>query len=365
MKKLIALIFGGRSGEHEISIISARGVYHALDRDKYDIQLIGISKKGAWYLCNEEILGTGEMLPSIEDEDVIRLPEIAVIPDTTSRSFIDLNTKKKYGPFDAAIPLTHGPLGEDGSIQGLLRLAGIPCIGADILGSAIGMDKVVSKHLFMQAGLKVLPFLYFIKDEDIDLEKIEQVLDYPVFVKPACLGSSVGISMATDRYLLKASIKNAFSFDSKVIIEKGIRAREIECAVLGNSNPRASCLGEIIPKGHEFYSYEAKYIDPEGAMLIIPASLDNDIEKMGRQIAIKAYKAASITGMARVDMFLTKDGFFINELNTIPGFTPISMYPKLWEYSGLPFPKLLDRLIELAHEANLLDYPLHIKAKYQ
>lgn len=296
----IAILFGGRSAEHEVSLISAKNVLAVIDRKRYEVTEIKIPKAGDF----------------------------------------DFNQLKK---FDVVFPVLHGPFGEDGTIQGLLKLAGVPFIGAGVLGSAVGMDKEVQKRLLRDAGIPIAKFIVLCT---LDLP----VIKFPVFVKPACLGSSVGVTKAHNIKELKAAIKKAFEYDRKVIIEETIIGREIECSVLGNENPIVSLPGEVIPEGkHEFYDYEAKYLDENGAKLAVPARLTKRQISKIQQTAIKAYKTLCCEGMARVDMFLTKSGkVFVNEINTIPGFTNISMYPKLWEASGLSYSKLIDKLITLA-----------------
>ncbi|HUD44651.1 MAG TPA: D-alanine--D-alanine ligase family protein [Patescibacteria group bacterium] len=308
IKKLkVAILFGGKSAEHEVSIQSAKNVYNALDKNKYDIVMIGINRDGQW-----------------EIDDI-----------------------KK---FDVIFPVLHGPFGEDGTIQGLLKTINLPFVGSDVLGSAIGMDKDVAKRLLKETKIPVVPFLTFAKSSKISFEQIVKKFGLPFFVKPANLGSSVGISKVHSENEFKQAIIKAFSYDNKILIEQYIKGREIECSVLGNDDPIASIPGEIIPS-HEFYDYAAKYLDENGAMLKIPAELSQEIIKTIQKLAIKTFKTLCLQGMARVDFFLSqKNKLYVNEVNTIPGFTNISMYPKLWEASGMPQKQLLDRLIELALE---------------
>jgi len=338
MKKIkVGIIFGGKSSEHEVSLMSTKSIVKAINKDKYEIILIGIDKNGSWsyyniknYLLNEnnpKTIKLGRPLKALQMD------------------FSKLNVQK---PFDVAFPVLHGLNGEDGTVQGFLKLFEIPFIGADVLGSAIGMDKDVSKKLLRDANIPIANFLTFRKSEQISFPKIKKELGFPFFIKPANAGSSVGVSKIKDQKLFKEAIYSAFMHDSKILAEEYIKGREIECSVLGNENPIASLPGEVVPL-HEFYSYEAKYIDENGAKLICPAELSKKTIKDVQELAIKTYKTLELKGMARVDFFLKANGkLFVNEVNTIPGFTKISMYPKLWEISGLSYPKLLDRLIKLA-----------------
>ncbi len=307
-KKLkIGVLFGGKSAEHEVSVISAQNIMKALDKNKYQIFPVKINKNGKF----------------------------------------NLNAVKN---FDIIFPVLHGPYGEDGSIQGLLKLAGIPYVGAGVLGSAVGMDKDVMKRLLKEAGIPTCKFLILLSLEKKSLKEISKVLGLPIFIKPANLGSSVGIHKVKNEENWNSALKDAFQYDSKVIIEQAIKGREIECAVLGNEKPIASVPGEVIVNS-EFYSYEAKYIDENGATVEIPTKIPKATIKKIRETAVKTFKVLNCEGMGRVDFFLKENGeILVNEINTIPGFTDISMYPKLWEASGLPISKLLDKLIKLAIE---------------
>ena len=314
MKKRVGLIFGGQSPEHEISIQSATSVLRAINREKYDVVPIAIDKDGKWHL--ESMTGKEICLFT---EDII----------------------------DVAFPLLHGPLGEDGTVQGLLKLAGIPCVGSDVLGSAIAMDKDVMKRLLRDAGIPS-PRFCALQTADVEVEAIVEELGLPLFVKPANMGSSVGISKVTSKEGVLPAIQEALLYDRKVMIEEAISGREIECAVLGNEAPVASLPGEIIPH-RDFYSYEAKYIDKEGATLVVPAKLDKCVVEEIRSLSVQAFTTLCCDGMARVDFFIREDGkVFVNELNTIPGFTKISLYPRMWEASGVSYEELIDRLIQLA-----------------
>jgi D-alanine-D-alanine ligase len=352
MKKIkVAVIFGGRSAEHEVSLQSARNIIESLDTEKYDPVLIGIDRKGRWYLNEKSI-----HLLNSDSPSMIQLAEqkneIALTPTGESRKLINLSTNKPAGDIDVIFPVLHGPYGEDGSVQGLAKMANIPCVGAGILGSAIGMDKDIMKRLLRDAGIKTAEFVTLVKDtvKLFPYERLTGLLGSTFFVKPANLGSSVGINKVSARETFMQAIEEAFSYDNKIIVEQAITGREIECAVLGNDNPVASVAGEIIPND-TFYSYNAKYIDEKGATLVVPAKLTVKQLKKIQDISVRTFKTLECRGMARVDMFLTpSDEIIVNEINTIPGFTMISMYPKLWEYSGIPYTKLIDRLINLAIE---------------
>jgi D-alanine-D-alanine ligase len=346
----VGVLFGGRSGEHEVSLISAASVIRAMDPAKYEVSPIGISREGRWHM------GSGARAPLSE---ILKNGRV-VIPsaDPSGPKFFVADQRPGAKPLlgvDVIFPVLHGTFGEDGTIQGLLELAGIPYVGAGVLGSAAGMDKDIMKRLFRDAGLPVVDWVLVMRSEwgqsPARLRKlIEAKLGYPLFIKPANLGSSVGISKVHDRSELGPAIDLAAGYDRKVIVEKGLDAREIECSVLGNDSPQASVPGEIVPL-NEFYDYEAKYVK-EGSELVIPAKLSRAATRRVKQLALRAFRAVDCAGMARVDFLLDRPSgtLFVNELNTIPGFTPISMYPKMWEASGLPYSALLDRLIELAFE---------------
>lgn len=353
----VGVIFGGRSAEHEVSLVSAASVINALDKEKYEILPIGITPEGRW-------LSTHEALRLLKEKHgVDNIPEHILVPDPRKRGLVLLHkssASEASHPVDVFFPVLHGTYGEDGTIQGLFELADVPYVGAGVLGSAVGMDKVVQKHLLQQAKIPVAPGIWFLFSEFESYRKkiinqIEKKLRYPCFVKPANMGSSVGISKAHNKTELIDAIFLAGEFDRKILVEKGIeQAREIECSVLGNDDPTASVPGEIIPS-NEFYDYDAKYVDGKSAA-IIPAKLSKPVTRKIQEYAVSAFKALSCEGMARVDFLVTKktNKIFLNEINTIPGFTSISMYPKLWQASGLSYPALLDKLIELAidrHEA--------------
>jgi len=356
LKKLnVLVLFGGISGEHEVSLTSAKNIISSLDPGKYNPVLVGIDKSGKWhyykkanYLLNE----TDPKLISLSRSNI----EVSLSHSPSENNLISLNENLPAGDkkIDVAIPVLHGPFGEDGTIQGLLEMAGIPYVGSDVLGSAIGMDKDVMKRLLREAGIDTPKFVVFNKTDyeegSISYSKISKHTGIPFFVKPANLGSSLGISKVKSEKDFAKDVKEAFRFDLKVIFEEAITGREIECSVLGNDNPRASLPGEIIPS-HEFYSYDAKYIDENGAELETPAKLSKVQIARVQDLSIRVFKVLCAKGLARVDFFLTPEGNFLcNEINTFPGFTKISMYPKLWEATGISFSELIDTLIELAIE---------------
>lgn len=348
-KLRVGVIFGGRSGEHEVSLVSATSIINALDKTKYDVVPIGITKEGRWISSQESL----QLLKS--KEGLERAPERFLVPEPTRQSLVSLSGDTRTEmKLDVVFPVVHGTFGEDGTLQGLLELANLPYVGAGVLASAVGMDKIVQKQLHKQAGLPIVKYSWFLSAHCRANPKrvavaVEKTLRYPVFVKPANTGSSVGISKAHDRRELLAAVELAAEYDRKVIVEQGVRnAREIEVSVLGNDEPIASVPGEIIPSS-EFYDYDAKYVDGK-SRAEIPAKMPKETARQLRQLAVKAFTTLDCAGMARVDFFVTKKSnrIFLNEINTIPGFTSISMYPKLWEASGISYSQLLDRLIQLA-----------------
>ncbi|MBM7582415.1 D-alanine-D-alanine ligase [Caldicoprobacter guelmensis] len=347
-KLKVAILFGGQSGEHEVSLMSCTSVVKNMDRDKYDIYFIGITKTGKWLLFEGDV-------EDIQNGKWEAGAQPIVFPgDPSFKGFFLVANPSKIYKVDVVFPIMHGPHAEDGTIQGLLELANIPYVGCDVVASSVAMDKAMAKAVFDSFGLPQGKYLVVLRQEfeqklqDV-IEAIESKLGYPCFVKPSNMGSSVGITKAHDRQELIDGLKEAGRYDRKIVVEAFINCREIECAVLGNNDPQASVLGEIIPC-NEFYDYNAKYFDDGKSRLIIPADLPQEKTQEIRQLAIKAYKALDCSGMARVDFFVEKDTLqvFINEVNTIPGFTRISMYPKLWEATGVPYSRLIDRLIELA-----------------
>lgn len=348
MKKKIkvCLLFGGKSGEHEISLLSAKSIYNALDKNKYKVILVAIDKQGKWLFLNDSNYLLNSFNPKLVKINKANARNITFVSKGKKAELLSLESGITITSVDVFFPITHGTFGEDGCIQGLLELLNTTYVGANVLGSAIGMDKDIMKKLLKYAKIPIAEFNTFKRGEQVNTKGLK----YPVFVKPANMGSSVGITKVKNKKELNSAIKKAFLYDTKILIEEYIKAREIECSVLGNENPIASIPGEIIPK-HEFYSYTAKYIDENGAELKIPAKLSSNKIKEIQYLAIKAYKALECSGMARVDFFLTLKGkIILNEINTLPGFTKISMYPKLWEISGIPYTRLLDKLIKLAIE---------------
>jgi D-alanine-D-alanine ligase len=348
MKKKIrvGILFGGKSAEHEVSVQSAKNVYQALDKEKYEPVLIGIDKQGLWH-----------NLPSPHPFKQSNLTQ--TVTDVISRSGMTRNLQedeishfvRNDNHIDVIFPVLHGPYGEDGTIQGFLKLLGLPFVGAGVLGSAVGMDKDVAKRLLRDAGLPVARFLVFIRSDNeiLSFESVKEELGLPFFVKPANLGSSIGVSRVHSATEFEVAVAKAFAHDAKILIEEGINAREIECSVLGNEEKITSVPGEIIPS-HEFYDYDAKYIDESGAKLEIPAKLTKQQTREIQHLAVRACEVLCVDSMARVDFFIDKIAhqIYVNEINTIPGFTNISMYPKLWEASGIGYTELIDRLIQLA-----------------
>jgi D-alanine-D-alanine ligase len=367
-KKLrVGVLFGGRSSEHEISLRSALTVMSAMDPKLYEIVPIGIGRDGRWYLKSDALKMLKQETPKLGALKRGGTP-VSILPHPDSRALVRAPGRDESHrltrldasvsrPLDVVFPVLHGTYGEDGTVQGLLELAGIPYVGAGVLASAVGMDKDLQKRLLRDAGVRVVRYFPLVHaDYEQNPGRATECADslgYPVFVKPNALGSSVGISKVKSCAELKPAVEYAFEYDRKVLIEAACEGREFECAVLGNDRPEASAVGEIIVKGdHEFYSYESKYVDPTGSDTKIPAELPQAATEHVRALSVAAFTALSIRGMARVDFLARRDlsEIFVNEVNTIPGFTAISMYPKLWEHCGLPLPKLVDRLIELALE---------------
>jgi D-alanine-D-alanine ligase len=382
MKKIrVGILFGGRSGEHEVSLLSAASVLQAIDRKKYEVVPIGITREGRWVTASHAellLVGKGDSAKHLRAGDpeatpaaaILRRGESVLVPPVPSQALVPFEREASaiassnsdhVLSVDVIFPVLHGTFGEDGTIQGLFELAGLAYVGSGVLGSATGMDKDVMKRLFASVKLPMVRHVTFRRDEWKQAPKriracIESALRYPVFVKPANLGSSVGISKVHNSKELGPAIETAAQFDRKIVVEQGVggqrgKARELEVAVLGNDAPEASVVGEVVP-GKEFYDYEAKYLS-EGSDLIVPAKLTRTQTKQVREMAIAAFRACDCAGLARVD-FLMQPGprgrIFVNEINTLPGFTSISMYPRLWAASGVPYPKLIDRLIRLAME---------------
>ncbi|MEZ4410444.1 MAG: D-alanine--D-alanine ligase [Polyangiales bacterium] len=352
-KLRVGLIFGGRSGEHEISLRSARSIVDALDRERYEPVLVGIDHDGRWHLqeAARTLLDPASAVLALD----AAAPQVSVAPGGDGGALVVAPNEAPASAIDVVFPVLHGTYGEDGTIQGLLEMAGLPYVGSGVLGSSAGMDKDVAKRLLASEGLPVVDG-FVLRASDgrghLDVaEEVERRFGWPVFVKPANMGSSVGVSKVSGSDPLATALASAFRYDTKVLIERAHRVREVEVAVLGNDHPEASVPGEIRPT-HEFYSYEAKYLDEHGAGLDIPARVSESQAAELRALAVRAFRALDLSGMARVDFFIDRDDgrVFVNEVNTIPGFTSISMYPKLWEASGLPYPALIDRLIALAME---------------
>lgn len=336
-KTRIGIFFGGKSAEHEVSIRSAKNVLEAIDLDRFDPVLIGIDRTGEWHHVNSD-----QLLSSQEPGVISTAPII--------ERFQGIQTLH----LDVAMPILHGPMGEDGTMQGFFELANIPYVGPGVLASAACMDKEYTKRLLRDAGLLIAPFVVLYKDDHYNAADIFAQLGQILFVKPANMGSSVGVNRADSEETLTSAIKTAFEYDTKILIESAITGDEIECAVLGNETPEASAIGRVIPQV-DFYSYDAKYVDESGAALEIPANIPGAVVNDAQETALLAYKALGCAGMSRVDMFVQASGeIVINEINTIPGFTSISMYPKLWEISGLPYQDLITKLIELAQERHLV-----------
>lgn len=346
MKKRIGLLYGGKSAEHEVSLATAAAVSKAINFNEYEVHPIFITLDGEWRRGPE----LTEPVQSIEE---LQFNQGAIGKPNNITDFL-INEQGEQVNFDVIFPLLHGTNGEDGTVQGLLEVLNIPYVGNGVLSSAAGMDKVIMKQLFEIAGLNQVPYVYFIRSEwnneqSIILEKCEEELAWPMFVKPANLGSSVGISKATNRKELTEAIEFAFKYDRKVLVEQGVVAREIEMAVLGNDEPKVSVAGEIKPN-QEFYDYDSKYKD-NSTSLIIPAVITGEVESTMKDMAIRAFKILDCAGLVRSDFFVTEENeVYINEVNTLPGFTPVSMYPLLWQHTGLSYPKLIDTLIELAIE---------------
>lgn len=356
----VGILFGGRSGEHEVSLASARSILAHIDRGRYEVVPIGVTKEGEWIVGGDPL----RMLSAGLSEDTTPATLLAdpsrrglwnlqaVAKDETEERAI---TAVRKARLDVVFPVLHGTYGEDGTVQGLLELAGVPYVGSGVLASALAMDKAVANDVFRAHDLPVAPYIVVKRKTWAEqpaevVEQVEAALSYPIFVKPANLGSSVGISKAHSREELPGALDLAARYDRKLVVQQGIEAREIEVSVLGNDDPVASVPGEVIPS-REFYDYQAKYIDDDSA-LMIPAQLDEKTTQRVREMAVRAYKALDCAGMARADFLLEKPTgkVWVNELNTIPGFTQISMYPKLWEATGISYPELIDRLIELAVE---------------
>jgi D-alanine-D-alanine ligase len=346
----LAILYGGRSAEHEVSVVSARSMMEAVDPDRYEILPIAITKQGRWLLPSRgpaELQAAPGALPAATEEGT----PFSLQPGGGAVQAPGQESQ----PIDVVFPLLHGPNGEDGTVQGMLDLAGIPYVGSGVRASALGMDKEMQKRIFASHGLPVVPWRHvhareWERDAEALVGSIAEEIGLPAFTKPGNLGSSVGVNRCRTREELGAGIAEALRFDDKALVEQAVRAKELECAVLGNDEPEASVVGEIVPH-HDFYDYAAKYLE-EGSDLIVPARIPDAVSDRIRSLAVQAFEAIDCAGMARVDFFWEEapDRLWINEINTIPGFTPISMYPRLWDASGVPYAKLIDRLVELALE---------------
>lgn len=360
MTKLrVGIVFGGKSAEHEVSLQSAKNIIEAIDKSKFDVTLLGIDKQGEWHVND-----AGSYLLNAEDPKLIALNrsnnKVAAIPGQTHGQLIDGQNSAALAQIDVIFPIVHGTLGEDGSLQGLLRMANLPFVGSCVLGSAVSMDKDITKRLLRDAGLNVAPFVTLTRANRTqhNFASLSEKLGLPLFVKPANQGSSVGVSKVKTEQEFNEAVRLAFSFDHKVLVESAIVGREIECAVLGNDEPAASVCGEVVVSD-DFYSYDTKYISETGARVVAPADIPAATNDKIRAIAVAAFQALECKGLARVDVFLTgSDEVVINEINTLPGFTNISMYPKLWAASGLGYRDLITRLIELALERHQQDQQL-------
>ncbi|MFD0051900.1 D-alanine--D-alanine ligase [Actinomycetes bacterium NPDC127524] len=345
MKTKLGLLYGGKSAEHNVSLQTAYAVLKALDLEKFDIHPIYITEEGQW------VNGPQLTAPVESVKELAYASEQTFSPMALSASAEAGENREGY---DVIFPLLHGPNGEDGTVQGMLELLNIPYVGNGVLASSAGMDKVIMKNIFAQAGLPQVKYSWFVrtqweKDKEGAYQKVEEELGYPCFVKPANLGSSVGISKCTSKEELEAAFIEAFQFDRKIIVEEGVTAREVEIGVLGNDEPKCSVAGEIIPK-KAFYDYKAKYEDGETAM-VIPADISEEEYSSLKEMAIDAFKSLDCSGLVRADFFLTKEGeFYINEVNTMPGFTPFSMFPLLWKHTGVDYPQLIENLVELAQQ---------------
>lgn len=352
-KKKVAILFGGRSSEHNISLLSAMNVVNAIDRDKYEPVLIGIDKSGKWHYNKGAMKIMNQENPKLIALNNLDKP-VLLSQNTDEHTLVSIKDHRTLVHIDVIFPVLHGTYGEDGSVQGLAKLANIPCVGCSILGSAVGMDKDVTKRLLRDGGIEVADFITLRKglNEDVSYDEASAKLGTELFIKPANLGSSVGVSFVKNETEYNEAIKIGFQYDPKVVVEEKLVGRELECAVLGNIYPKASAVGEVIPKD-DWYSFESKYVDADGAKCMIPAELSEKDIKRVQDLAVLTYRLLECEGLARVDMFMLEDGkLVINEINTIPGFTKISMYPQLWEVSGLSYTDLISALIEYAVESH-------------
>ena len=353
-KRQLALMFGGASPEHEVSIRSARNIFAALDKEKYDVHLIGVDKQGRWFHLGAEVFQKEEL-------DISEGRQLVAVPGQKIGQIQYLKGSDTFPQIDVVFPIIHGPYGEDGTLQGLLRHLYLPFVGPDVAGSAVSMDKDLTKRLLRDADLLVAEYqtLYYYEKEAIDFAAIRNQLGTPLFIKPANMGSSVGVRKVENKAEFDAAITEAFRYDHKIIVEECLYGRELECAVLGNGEIAATSVGEV-DMSAGFYDYEAKYVSATDAKILIPApDLDDQILAKLILVAKSTYRVLGCEGMTRVDMFLDKEGrVYINEVNTLPGFTSISMYPKLWEHAGTPYSELIDALIDLAIERGEREFAL-------
>jgi D-alanine-D-alanine ligase len=357
----VGIIFGGKSGEHDVSITSAHAILNNIDDTRFEAVPIGITRDGGWVTGGDPLrqLAATSRLPlpeySGEAGGAARVPHSSLVQDNPSQQLRDSSDTTWVQDLDVVFPVLHGPMGEDGTVQGMLELAGIPYVGSAVLGSAVSMDKITAKRLCEGAGLPIVPWISlrrrdWERDRNAVALRIETEIGYPCFVKPSNMGSSVGVFKVHGPEELAGAIDGAGEYDRRLLVEQSVNARELEVSVLGNDDPISSIVGEVVP-GHEFYDYEAKYVD-DSSELLIPAPVSPEVSDEVRRIAVEVFSLLDCAGLARVDCFLERgtDNVYMNELNTIPGFTPISMYPKLWEATGIPFSELVSRLIELAIE---------------
>jgi len=338
----VIIVFGGKSVEHDVSIRSAANVHQYIDKDRFEVILVGVSTKGGWYLCQQT------------DQHIESGDKLALCLNNGKETFLNLTSDQKIDNIDAVFPVLHGTDGEDGSIQGLIKSVSIPCVGSGVLGSANSMDKLVTKRLLQHAGIPSADFLHYnyAQRTEIDYDLICQEVGSPFIIKPVSLGSSVGVEKVSTKEVFDSKIENAFRYDNQVLIEEFVEGREFEIGVLGNQNLKSTIPGEVVlNSNYEFYSFDAKYVDPDAAQIHVPAELDPEIITRAKSLAERSFTVLNCNDFARVDFFVTRDDeVLINEINTIPGFTNISMFPKLWEYEGISYPDLITRLIELALE---------------
>jgi len=339
-KTCVGLLCGGQSAEHEVSLHTVKSAFHAINKDRYDVHVVGINRCGLWSHIPEALL----------EQDVEKMRVFLEQVTSSQKEFILGPPGQEGDYFDIIFPLIHGTNGEDGRLQGLLDMVGIPYVGAGVLGSAVGMDKDIMKRLLRDADIPIAPFRVLRKGEKSSFEEIKKELHIPLFVKPANAGSSVGVSKVRNEKEYKQALKEAFQFDEKILLEKSIEGREVECAVLGNDTPRSSVCGEVVFED-DFYGYDTKYSSTSNTRLVIPANIDSSLSEKIQTLAIQTFQILECLGLGRVDFFVEKEGhIFVNEINTLPGFTDKSMYPKLWEATGLSYEKLIDTLLSLVQE---------------